>query len=404
MAMFKHSPIVIAVLTVLAACSSVDGGRGDQTEAEADDSPSTTTKAICPPGAGRIRCYARRVTSRDGRPVHAESTPSGFGAKDIADAYALDTSTDPHATIAIADAYGYERAEADLAVYRRQYDLPPCTVASGCLTIVNQRGETSPLPPEPPDEADWRFETALDLDMASAACPKCKLLLIQSDRDQDPGLFEVQPVAARLGATVISDSWGAVEGKYGPAPGNEHYFDLNVGIFAAGGDEGYNQSDGETGPSYPATSAFVTAVGGTVLTKSAGGRGWTETTWSGSGSNCSRSIAKPGWQTVSSSCRFRAASDVAAVAQGVATYNKSGGGWSTALGTSVSAPIVAGIYALTGHASDGPALAYRHPEAYFDTTRGSNGSCGSVLCKAGVGWDGPTGVGSPNGAVLATIH
>jgi subtilase family serine protease len=112
--------------------------------------------------------------------------------------------------------------------------LPACTTASGCLTIVNQSGATSPLPSAPPSNDDWTVETALDLDMASAACPNCKLLLVQADDDQGDGLYTAQGTAVSLGATVVSNSWGGPEQAGSPATATESYFNHpGVGIFVA---------------------------------------------------------------------------------------------------------------------------------------------------------------------------
>src|SRR5256885_10096457 len=98
-------------------------------------------------------------------------------------------------------------------------------------------------------------------------------------------------------------------------------------------------------------------------------------------------------------CGKRATADVSAVADpatGVAVYD---GGWQVFGGTSVSAPIIAGVYALAGAPLTGSypnALPYQHADALNDVTTGSNG-CGFVFCVAGPAWDGPTGLGTPNG-------
>jgi subtilase family serine protease len=366
----------------------------------------TGSDALC--NHGRFRCKARiahRVKNERGFAAAA-----GLGAADLADAYKLDTSIDPGVTVAVVDAYGYAKAEADLAQYRSNYGLPACTVANGCLTIVNHLGNPSPLPPEPPSDADWTTETALDLDMVSAGCPKCKILLVQAANDSDDSLFIAQATAARLGATVISDSWGSSETATDKAATYDHYFAIpGVQIFVASGDKGYD--NGGDGPDFPSTSTYVTGVGGTNLKKATGtARGWTETAWGGflaslfgaGGSSCSISIAKPSWQTPSTSCSFRAASDVAAVGDPLTPPAIYHGGWTAVGGTSAAAPLVAGIYALTGKGKAAPSFAYQHPEAFFDVTSGSNGSCGNVLCNAGRGWDGPTGMGTPNGAAIKT--
>ena len=223
---------------------SSSAGNPDQT---ADTSSDVQTKSVC--AGGRFECFAKIQVGANGQPLHF-AAPSGLGATDLQDAYKLDPTLDPGATIAIVDAFGYAKAEADLNVYRAQYGLGKCTIDSGCLTIVNQDGNASPLPPEPPSNDDWTTETALDLDMASAACPKCKLLLVQANSDQDEGLFLAQATAARLGATVISDSWGGAETTDDPSLQYEHYFDLpNVGIFVAAGDHGLQQR--RQGPGLP---------------------------------------------------------------------------------------------------------------------------------------------------------
>jgi hypothetical protein len=406
--MMKLLAYVGGIGALVFAAASCSTGPTDGSSQGSDESLDNTTSSRAACSGGRFHCYA--MVQTDGRGlIKQTAAPSGLGATDLADAYKLNTATDPHATVAIVDAYGYPNAAADLATYRSQYGLPPCTVANGCLTIVNQRGETSPLPPAPPSGDDWTTETALDLDMASAACPKCKLLLIQADDDQGTGLFVAQATAARMGAAVVSDSWGTSETPSDPATSYEHFFaQTNIGIFVAAGDSGYD--NGGQGPDYPSTSAYVTAVGGTNLAKQAGGRGWVEKAWGQSfmggagGSSCGLTVPKPAWQG-NTACSFRAASDVAAVgdpATGPAVYNQASGGWIAVGGTSAASPLVAAIYALTGHGNAAPNFAYTHTGAYFDVTSGSNGTCGNVLCNAGAGWDGPTGIGTPNGAALAT--
>ena len=396
----------------LGACasSSTEDRTTDNTDNLTSDSVETTD--ACGGGNHKIHCYAKVVTTTTKAGIKAmakHSAPSGLGATDLQAAYNLDVSGGSGATVAIIDAYGYKNAEADLKVYRAQYGLPACTVASGCLTIVNQEGKTSPLPANPSSDDDWTVETALDLDLASAACPNCKILLIQADDDQGDGLFVSQAIAAQLGATVVSNSWGGAESASNKATDSEHYFQGlgDLGIFVAAGDSGYD--NGGQGSDYPSTSAYVTAVGGTNLKKS--GSGWTQTAWSGTastgagGSSCSLSIPKPAYQAnIATKCNFRANSDVAAVgdpATGPAIYNA--GQWQQVGGTSAASPFTAAIYALTGHGHEAPGFAYNNTGAFHDVTSGKNGTCGNVLCNAGTGWDGPTGVGTPDGKLLAAI-
>jgi subtilase family serine protease len=372
----------------------------------------TTQPMSCATASERFHCKGVIRTDLPRFTPLAGATPTGYGPADLASAYGLNSALKPAATIAIVDAFGYPNAESDLAAYRTKYGLPPCTVANGCLTVVNQLCAASPLPPPPPANDDWTVETALDLDMASAACPSCKLLLIQAQDDVSDGLMQAQATAAKLGANVISDSWGSAETAQRTGLSQETFFNLGkpIAIFIAAGDSGYDNAG--QGPDYPSTSQYVIAVGGTTLIKAAGTtRGWTETAWStkagttgAGGSSCSLSVAKPAWQqNLMTSCTLRAASDVAAVgdpATGLAVYNAGAGGWIVVGGTSAAAPFVAGVFALYSLGTVAPSYPYTHLSAFNDVLSGTNGACGNVLCNAGKGWDGPTGVGTPNGVVL----
>jgi subtilase family serine protease len=368
-----------------------------------------TSEALCT--QGRFRCIARVQTRSGGRFTAQATSPQGYGPADLQSAYKIDPNVvvGNKPTVAIVIAFGYLALEADLAVYRSTFGLPPCTIANGCLKVVNQQGQTSPLPAEPPpDQEGWRTETALDLDMVSAGCPRCNILVVQSDDNTGDGLLIGQSVAARLGATVITNSWGSPED---PTPNPvevarlEAFFNQpSVAIFAASGDNGYNDSG--AGPGYPATSQHVIAVGGTRLFKDGSARGWVETAWSRGGSACSLSIPKPAHQVVSP-CRFKATADVAAVGDpstGVAVYNATArnGPWVTVGGTSASSPLVAAIIAATGNGNATGAFFSANAGKLFDVTSGTNGTCApdTVLCNAGVGWDGPTGYGTPNGRAL----
>ena len=387
--------------------------------------------AVCT--TGPIRCHAQVRTFGAERRMapHAAplaATPIGFGPPDLQAAYKIDptrlaTATKP--TVAIVDAYGYPKLEADLAVYRSQYGLPACTIANGCLKIVNQQGLTTNLPPAPPANDDWTIETALDVDMASAACPLCNILVVQATNNAGDGLDIGQNVAATLGATVISDSWGGVEvPNQAQAYATEdatYFVHPGIAIFVAAGDSGFNDtiSTGRpTGPEYPASSAHTIAVGATRLVRDpTSTRGWKETAWAvtplaaggpdvsrgAGGSGCSLSIPKPAYQTASP-CQFKASADIAAVgdpATGVAVYNtnNTNPGWISVGGTSAAAPFVAAIFAATGNGnqSSGSFIAASAAKLW-DVTAGSNGTCAAqpLLCNAAAGWDGPTGFGTPN--------
>ena len=375
-------------------------------------------------GNSHRHCKARIETDASGHPLIGPRAGGGsgvLGATDLQAAYGLDVTKTPNATVAIVDAYGYTGLESDLAKYRSMYGLPACTTANGCLKIVNQQGQTSPLPKSDGQGCNgWNGETSLDVDMASAACPNCKILVVltdDADESMMPNLEMGQKTAAMLGATVISDSWGGADSDTNDIMMSDKYFDVSpakTGIFVASGDDGWNnyeaaqQQGGMAGPDFPSTSEFVIAVGGTVLTKStSSARGWTETAWADGGSSCSPVIATPTWMAgINTSCNFRAAVDVAADASptsGSAVNTVCGGSSAGVGGTSAASPLVAAIFALYGHGENKGDFVYTNKAAWNDVTSGTNGSCGNIQCQAGTGWDGPTSLGTPNGKALGMI-
>jgi subtilase family serine protease len=346
-------------------------------------------KVCAAPASGDAACHAWVRTD-----VTPLATPSGYGPADLRQAYSLTSSGTSSQTIAIVDAFDDPTAEADLAVYRSQFGLPACTTANGCFRKVDQNGGTS----YPRKNAGWALEISLDLDMASAICPNCHILLVEASSNSFANLGAAENRAATMGASVISNSWGgsdAADSTYGA------YFNHpGIAITVSSGDGGY-------GVEYPASSHYVTAVGGTTLTRSGGTRGFTETAWSGAGSGCSTlNTALSGASTFGTGCNGRAVADVSAVADpntGVAVYDTTNyqgrSGWFVVGGTSASAPIIAAVYALAGNeASIDNNYPYAHASSLFDVTSGSNGTCPtSQWCTARAGWDGPTGLGTPNG-------
>jgi len=148
----------------------------------------------------------------------------------------------------------------------------------------------------------------------------------------------------------------------------------------------------------------VLGVGGTSLVTSTSSRGWAESVWDGAGSGCSAYIDKPSLQT-DPGCSNRTVADVSAVADpntGVAVYSTYEGGWLIVGGTSASSPIVAAIFTAAGKTTLGSTFPYTHTSAFYDVTSGSNGSCSpAYLCTGQVGFDGPTGWGTPNGQLIA---
>ena len=358
---------------------------------------------------GHYACFALRrsdlgFTSKSAMAVNPQATPSGFGPSSLQSAYALPSSTAGSGKrVYIIDAYNDPNAASDLAAYRSQYGLPACTVANGCFQQLNQNGATSPLPA---GNTGWAGEESLDLDMVSAICPNCAITLIEAT-DASNNLFTAVKEAATLGAKYVSMSWGGSEGGAESTYDSTYFKSSGVVYTASTGDGAYS-----AGVIYPATSPDVVAVGGTSLKTASNSRGWTESVWKtstteGGGSGCSSDEAKPSWQSIisTSTCSRRADSDVSAVADpatGVAVYQTYGGsGWTVYGGTSAAAPIIASTYALAGTpaSTDKPAsFPYSHTANLNDVTTGNNGTCSpTLLCTAAAGWDGPTGLGTPNG-------
>lgn len=377
---------------------------------------ATGPRAACPSARpGYIRCFAlfeaqvpvnEAIAARAaGR--HVPAAPgkvAGWGPKDIASAYHLPVGHDPHQTVAVVDAQSTPNLAADLADYRQHYGLPPCTTASGCLRIVNQQGKASPLPA--PDPTGWGVEETLDVSMVSAACPYCKILLVEANSAAGGSLAAAEDTAARLGAQVISNSYGARESG-ADQPWNSAYDHLRHTIVVSSGDDGF------TAANFPANLATVTAVGGTQLARAHNARGWSEKVWRNNfgagGSGCSAYVTKPSWQH-DTHCPGRTTTDVSAVGWNLSIYDSSltppNGPWLTVGGTSASAPLIAGIYALAGNATTiAPRHLYQHHSAFYDITTGSNALLGSsqnlcgndYLCVGKPGYDAPTGLGTPHG-------
>ena len=351
---------------------------------------------------GFARCHAHIVTDSKGnwlvRNAQPNATPSGYGPADLRSAYAA-TATGKAATIiAIVDAYGYNNAQSNLATYRAQFGLPAlatCPSVNPCFAKYNQSGQKSGYPSQ---NTGWAQESALDLDMASAMCPNCTIYLVEANTASFNDLATAENTAASLGAHVISNSYGG--GENGSLPFDSAYCHSGVAITVSSGDSGF-------GVQFPASSECVTAVGGTSLTGGPAPRGWSETAWSGAGSGCSTLYPQQSWQmspVISNpGCSARTVADVSAIADpntGVAVFapvSRRSSGWLVFGGTSVAAPLVAGVYGSNGGAVTEGSDPYSHQSALFDVTTGSNGNCGTYLCNAGPGYDGPTGLGTPNG-------
>src|SRR5262249_50779801 len=137
-------------------------------------------------------------------------------------------------TVAVVDAFDYPNAESDLAVYRSTFGLPPCTTANGCFKKVNQNGVQGSYPRA---DSGWATEEALDVDMVSAICPNCKIILVETNSAQLSDLGAGVNTAAALGANAISNSYGGGESS---ADANDtDYNHPGIAVTASSGDSGF---------------------------------------------------------------------------------------------------------------------------------------------------------------------
>jgi subtilase family serine protease len=381
-------------------------------------------RPLCPPVSrvGEMRCHAwmrtdlHPILTSDGIPYGVGYTPSQIQA-----AYGLDPARGRGQTIAIVDATGDETAASDLAYYRQSAHLPACSIASRCLRIVNEYGQASPLPAE---NLGWQAEETLDLDAVSATCPKCHIVLVEAYSADTNDLYVGVSTAARLGANIITNSYGTQE--FYPAAVAAFNQPGRV-IVASAGDYGGGDLYGG-GPEMPCSYASVVCVGGTELTHA--GNAWSERVWNnlasqlcgsgsscgGTGSGCSTVVPKPSWQTISG-CGMRAEADVSADASPLTPFaiyssqfrGEFGAAWQAFGGTSLASPLIAGVFGLAQNAGSlhGAEEIWKAHSSLRNVTVGNNiylpltGPCASsvhYICYAGKGFNGPTGWGTPKGS------
>jgi hypothetical protein len=369
----------------------------------------TAPSSCAQPAVGQVSCAALAApgsTAVTAAALQAAGTaPAGLSPANLRAAYSLPSSGGEGQTVAVVTPYDDPNAETDVNTYRGEYGIPACS--TGCFTKVDATGGTN-YPATGP--AGWSLATAEELDMISAVCPDCRILLVEADVPQIPpvttgattetGVGQAENEAVALGARFVVNTFFGPEVS-GETSWDSAYFDhLGVAITAPDGNgSGY-------GTSYPAASPDVIAVGGTALTADPGTpRGWAETAWAGTGSGCSAYEPKPSWQT-DTGCTGRMLNDVSADASpdsgsSIAFYDTASGGWVNAGGNTAAAAIIGAVYALAGTPAtyDYPAqYLYANAGGLYDITGGSNGTCSiGYFCTAGPGYDGPTGLGTPDG-------
>jgi len=392
---------VIAVLGVPACGAGVSSTQVPALDTAAGHIVSAAHRSAQSSRAFAANCVATPAVEDSGNCTNIETASSGLGPltpaqqvpglhpADLQAAYKLPSGTaGAGQTIGIVIVGNDLKLESDLAVYRSTFGLPACSSASGCFKVIVPANASS-------SNANWAHEVSADVDMASAACPKCKLLVVEADSAKYSDLATAVSAAVSAGANVVSNSYAIPESKKESSALWSH---PGIPIVAATGDQGF------TTVNWPAAATNVIAVGATTLSPaSATPRGWTETAWSGSGSGCSTLAAKPPWQT-DRGCAMRTVADIAAVGDPntpVAVYDSyQDTGWIEMGGTSVATPIVAGVYALAANGTqlNGASSIYTHPSSLNAVSAGSNGSCSPIyLCTAGFGYSGPAGLGSPKG-------
>jgi subtilase family serine protease len=366
---------------------------------------AVSQRPVCPGPAApdSANCHARVVTDSKGAP-QVTAAPKGYGPTQFRGAYGLPSSAPAGQTIAIVDAYDDPKIASDLNAYSSQFGLPLCSSSNPCFQKVNQSGSASG--PFPRSDGGWSLEIALDVEVAHAVCPNCRILLVEANSNSLSNLATAVQTAANLGATEISNSYGGSEFSSELSETyTRPYSQPGIAVTVSSGDNGY----GSFG--FPAALSSVITVGGTTLNLAAGNTYGSESVWSGAGSGCSLYVTAPSWQSFLADCAGkRGTADVAADADpatGAAVYDsvkyQGRSGWMQVGGTSLSSPLIAGVYALAGGlpaGSTGGSALYPHLGdgiVLHDVTSGGNGNCSTVMCKGAAGYDGPTGVGTPLG-------
>jgi subtilase family serine protease len=388
---FAMSLITILVITLVIVLNSGTGlnAFASTISSPARRAPKTTFKNECgvAPKKGYARCLSLVSTTTIKAPAHetagtlqphAAGSPgqgAPYSPAALHAAYNLPNTTSGTQTVAIVDANDDPNAESDLAVYRSNFGLPACTTSNGCFSKVDQNGGTN----YPNPDSGWAGEISLDVDMVSAICNNCHILLVEANSASLNDLGTAVNTAVSLGANEVSNSYGGGESDGDASACDSYYNHANVAITASTGDGGPEVES-------PADCPHVVAVGGTTLNSDG-----SETAWSGAGGGCSASISIPSWENSSvTGCSNRAVADVSAVADpstGVSVYNTyQANGWYQYGGTSASSPIIAATYALAGGVSGEAA-----------SVPWSNYTNGCLSLVNGQTYNYQTGLGTPNG-------
>jgi subtilase family serine protease len=369
----------IASLVCCTAVAALTGCVGPQLpsgEAQGTQPAALAPKACPEARAGEARCYVR-IQSRGsiGPAAIAGWTPADFQAR-----YELPSATKGAGhVVAVVVAYDNPNAASDLAAYRSQFGLAP-----GVFAKFNQNGQMNDYPA---GNTSWGTEIDLDIEMVAATCPLCTIYLVEANSSKSKDLEVAERTAVKLGSHIVTNSWGCTGASCVDPKDFDH---KGVTYLAASGDAGSN----EVG--LPAALDRVVSAGGTVLSKN--GSQYTEQIYDISGGGCATGVKKPKWQH-DAFCSYRLANDAAAVAANVASYDTYGyPGWLTLAGTSVSAPLLAGMFGLAENASrqDGGRTFWlaRHRKFLYVLSGSCNGGYTMGQYTTCTGWGSPDGIGA----------
>lgn len=396
--------VLAAAIGLLAMIPAMGASAG--THRAGSTAATVHAKRVCPVSTSPTyaECLSWVATDAKGLLLTSLTTHPGFSPGTFHTAYNVPrtTAASAHQTIAIVDAFNNPHLYADLQLFIKHYNLPTlpkCTSLSQlhCFAVKNEQGKRAPLPP---NNVGWGLEAALDVQTAYGMCNNCRIEIVEASSASFSDLSHSVNTAVVRGADVVSNSYGSFLSDCTQSGYNHP----NVAVVVSSGDSGF-------GIACPAVLNTTVSVGGTSLTLNGDNTYLAEQVWDGSGSGCSTANSAQPWQTsaanwVTIGCATgRGMNDVSADADpntGAAIYDSYGyPGWVMVGGTSLSAPLISGVYALAGNASSFsyPAqTVYLSPSSLHDVTTGSNGSCSpSLQCNAGAGYDLPTGIGSPNG-------
>jgi subtilase family serine protease len=344
--------------------------------------------------------------------------------------------------------FGSPTLQKDVDTFDRQFGLPAITIQQ--ISPLNEP-ESDPHN----DRSGWVAETTLDVEIIHALAPGANIVVLISpvaETEGTAGLPEFRQLLQytidhKLG-DIISQSWGASEITLKDAAGQTEIkaWDTlykqattqdGLTIFSSSGDNGATDYEDAAATrlsptpttSFPADDPWVTSVGGTTLNRN--GTTFAEAAWNMSGGGFSSFFPAPTYQkTLSDSVQTlsqnrRGVPDVSGNADpttGLAMY--ANGSWSTAGGTSASAPLWAALGAIADQMAGHPlgflntALyqiegSARYTQDFHDITVGNNsihsGGVNVEGYNAVPGWDAITGLGSPNAAnllpdVIATLN